>query len=146
MKTLYLQINKESFDAILNGSQTIENRWVYPSNKSTFFDIAKKGNPDAVGITPHIDDIYSDNPVIVFDTHGTVLGEPKEYDALRLVNGRRDGAPELTIEVLDVEPEVNTNDDDEPYLIEDRYRGKKLGCLALSVNYHLGKILETKNI
>lgn len=143
--TLTLQIKKESFEAILRGDQTFESRWVYPSNKSMFFHIKEQRaggfTPDELGF-----EITEDEDINYFDTLGTVLGSPREYKALRLINGRRKAAPELTIEVTDVTPEINVDEDDKPYLIEDSYRGKKVVCIALSVTYSLGKIIETKNI
>ena len=143
--TLTLQIKKDSFEAILRGDQTTESRWVYPSNKGLYFDpieVREKGfTPDELGF-----DVSGDEDIIYFDTLGTVLGAPREYDYLRLINGRSKNAPELTVEVVAASPEVNVDEDDKPYLIEDTYRGEKVGCIALGINYTLGKIVETKNI
>lgn len=143
--TLTLQIKKDSFDAILRGDQTIESRWVYPSNKSLYFDpieVREKGfTPDELGF-----ELSDDEGIIYFDTLGTVLGAPRDYAYLRLINGRRKDAPELTVEVIEVSHEIYVDNDDKSYLIEDTYRGKKVGCIALGVNYTLGRIVETKNI
>lgn len=143
--TLTLQIKKDSFDAILRGDQTTESRWVYPSNKGLYFDpieVREKGfTPDELGF-----DVSGDEDIIYFDTLGTVLSTLKDYDYLRLINGRRKNAPELTVEIIDASPEINVDENDKPYLIADTYRGEKVACIALGVNYTLGKIVETKNI
>lgn len=143
--TLTLQIKKDSFEAILRGDQTIESRWVYPSNKGLYFDpieVREKGfTPDELGF-----EVSDDEGIIYFDTLGTVLGAPRDYAYLRLINGRRKDAPELTVEVIEVSHEINVDEDDKPYLIADTYRGEKVACIALGVNYTLGKIVETKNI
>ena len=52
----------------------------------------------------------------------------------------------VTVEVVEASPEVNVDEDDKPYLIEDTYHGEKVGCIALGINYTLGKIVEMKNI
>lgn len=138
-------IGQQYFEAILRGDQTTESRWVYPSNKGLYFDpieVREKGfTPDELGF-----DVSGDEDIIYFDTLGTVLSAPREYDYLRLINGRRKDAPELTVEIIDASPEINVDENDKPYLIADTYRGEKVACIALGVNYTLGKIVETKNI
>ena len=114
--TLTLQIKRDSFDAILRGDQTTESRWVYPSNKGLYFnpiEIREKGfTPDELGF-----DVSGDEDIIYFDTLGTVLSTLKDYDYLRLINGRRKNAPELTVEIIDASPEINVDENDKPYLL-----------------------------
>lgn len=144
--TLTLQIRKENFDAILRGEQREENRWVYPSNKALFFEIKERRKegltPDQLGFSED----EEGNLTFYFDTLGTILGNARDYDYLRLINGRRKDAPELTVEVISITAEVNADENDLPYLIEDTYRGEKVGCIALGVTYELGKVIESKNI
>lgn len=74
MKKLTLQITRNNFDAILQGTQKIETRYIYPNTAKRYFV-----DPDAEELTL------------------------REYDVLYLINGRRKDSPRLTVEVKDVE-------------------------------------------
>jgi hypothetical protein len=91
MKSLTLQITKLNFDAILNGTQKVEERNIYPNT-------AKR---------------YIVNP----DTEDEL--ELIKYDALYLINGRRKDARRLKVEVLSVELIIGVDDDNKEIIYEE---------------------------
>lgn len=129
MAKLTLQIDKPCFQAILNGKQKIEHRYVYPSNvkKYVYFECEGKKYTNQ-------DDIpEGDSDVKVI---------PVEYDCLYLINGRKKDAPRLTVEVESAEFVIMTDEDgNDCYFTEN---GKEY--LVCQVWYHLGKVLGTENV
>jgi hypothetical protein len=83
MKTLTLQITKDNFFAILNGTQKQEERNIYPNTVKRYLV-----DPDKDDITPII------------------------YDALYLINGRQKQAPRLKVAVAGVEIYIETDEND----------------------------------
>lgn len=129
MKKLTLQITKDSFEAILSGNQTIETRYVYPSNKSRYVYFVHDGKS------------YKDDADIP-DDDLPVDVVPIEYDVLYLINGRRKDAPRLTVEVKSAEFIVLTDDNGEDLTFVEN--GEEY--LVCQVHYHLGKVINTENV
>lgn len=128
MKRLTLQIEKDSFQAILKGEQDVEHRYVYPSNvtKYVYFkhdskEYKRQGDPD------------DDKEIEVV---------PIKYDALYLINSRRKDAPRLTVEVKSAEYVIFTDEDGNDETFEEN--GQEY--LVSQVWYHLGKVLSTENV
>lgn len=129
MKVLSLQINKESFQAILKGEQDVEHRYVYPSNVSRYVYFKHDGKE-----YKHQEEIPDDDKEI------EVI--PVEYDVLYLINGRRKDAPRLTVEVKSAEYVIFSDEEGNDEVFEEN--GKEY--LVSQVWYHLGKVLSTENI
>ncbi len=129
MKKLTLQIKKENFDTILNGTQKIEHRFVYPTNVTRYVYFKHNGK-----VYKHQSDIPEDDlPIEIV---------PVEYDILYLINGRRKDAPRLTVEIKNAEFIIFTDDDGNDMTFTKN--GEEY--LVCQVWYHLGKILSTENI
>lgn len=129
MKKLTLQINKESFLAIMKGEQKVEHRYVYPSNQKKYVKFKCDGM---------VYDSQDDIPDGELDIE--VL--PIKYDALYLINGRRKDAPRLTVEVERAEFIIFTDENGNDIIYEENGI-EYVGC---QVWYHLGKILDTENV
>lgn len=129
MDILTLQINKECFNDILSGKQTIEHRYVYPSNASRYVRFR------------HLGKIYKNQDNIPEDENEVEV-LPVEYDALYLINGRRKDAPRLTVEVTNAEYVIfsDENGNDETFV----ENGQEY--LVSQVWYHLGKVMSTENV
>lgn len=129
MKKLTLQIDKKCFNAILNGEQKVEHRYVYPSNvkKYVYFehDGKKYINQDEIP--------EDESPIEV---------KPVEYDALYLINGRKKDAPRLLVEVERAEYVIFTDDDGNDHTFVEN--GQEY--LVSQVWYHLGNVLATENV
>lgn len=121
MKKLSLQIDKKCFNAILKGEQTVEHRYVYPSNAKKYVIEEEKENENG------------DIDVIVTPAH---------YDALYLINGRRKDAPRLLVEVKDAEFVVFTDEAGNDLTFTEN--GEEY--YVCQVWYHLGEVLETENV
>ena len=74
-KVLTLQITRNNFVEIMQGRQKVEHRYIYPSNANKY--IAEMEDEDA--------EI-----------------KPREYDALYLINGRRQNAPRMLLDVENI--------------------------------------------
>lgn len=115
-KVLTLQCKKEAFIDILEGRQKIEHRYIYPKNANMY--VEQKETDD--------------------DTEVTIL----HYDYLYLINGRRNDAPRLCVEVVDSEfvIMVDENGDDKIYIEND------IEYVECQVWYHLGNVIFSENI
>ena len=129
LKTLTLQINRESFETILNGTQKVEHRFIYPSNQSRYVRYICEGK--------EYKNLY-DTP----DNDSPIETIPVKYDALYLINGRRKDAPRLTVEVTDAEV-VRIVDEEGK---EITYEENGLVYSQCQIWYYLGKIISTENI
>ena len=129
LKFLTLQINKVSFESILNGSQKVEHRNIYPSNESRYVRYICEGK--------EYKRLY-DTP----DNDSTIETIPIKYDALYLINGRSKNAPRLTVEVLDAEVVRIVDKDGNEVVYEDN----GLVYAQCQIWYYLGKIISTENI
>lgn len=119
-KILKLQIDRACFLDILSGEQTVEHRFVYPHNAKRYViqeDVEDEDGKTVLKVTPI------------------------NYDVLHLRNGRRMDAPLLTVEILDAEFVVLT--DEKGNNLTYDAAGKILAC---QVWYTLGKILHTENL
>lgn len=121
MKKLNLQIDKKHFQAILNGEQKVEHRFVYPNNAKKYVIEEDKTDENGKEVT-------------------TVT--PVHYDALYLINGRRKDAPRMTVEVISSEFVVLTDEDGNDLTFEEN--GNEY--YVCQVWYTLGKIIDTENI
>lgn len=129
MKKLTLQITKENFNTILNGTQKVEHRYIYPSNASRYIYYKHAGK-----IYKKDDEIPEDDqPIEVI---------PVKYDVLYLINGRRKDAPRLTVEVEKAEFIVCTDENGNDVV----YTENGVDYLVCQVWYHLGKVLSTENV
>lgn len=116
-KTLTLQIHRPNFEYILTGEQKTEHRDIYPSNVNRYV-----------------------NQTV--DADGNVTATCVQYDALRLINGRRKDAPSLIVEVKSAEWVYFTDKEGRPLTYVEN--GKKY--LVAQVWYRLGKVLRTDNV
>lgn len=130
MKKLTLQIDKECFENIRTGAQTVEHRYVYPSNAKKYIHFVADGVEYATEkeIPENAEDIQC---------------IPNVYDALYLINGRRKDAPRLLVEVKDAEFVIFTDEETGEDLYYEENGEEYLVC---QVWYHLGKVLETENV
>lgn len=129
MKTLTLRIKRDFFNAILNGSKTVEVREVKPTNvtRHVFFTCDGKDYKRQADIP--------DNGLPVYV-------QPVRYDRLLLINGYHTDAPRLTVEVRKARFAIVTDDDGND--ITYRYKGKEY--VTSVVEYSLGRVLATENI
>ena len=116
-KKLTLQINRPSFQDILNGVQHVEHRFIYPSNANRY--------------------------VIQTEIEEGLDIQCVQYDELYLINGRRKEAPRLTVNVdrTDFVPFVDEDGND---LVEVGEDG--IEYIVCQVWYHLGKVTATENV
>ena len=129
MKKLTLQITKENFLTILNGTQKVEHRSIYPSNVTRYVYFKHNGKT-----YKHQEEIPEDN--------GEIEVLPIEYDVLYLINGRRKDAPRLTVEIEKAEFLICTDEEGNDQYYEEN--GQEY--LACQVWYHLGKVINTENV
>ena len=129
LKTLSLQIKKENFDTILNGTQKVEHRYIYPSNESRYVRYLCEGK--------EYKKLY-DTP----DNDSPIETIPVEYDALYLINGRRKDAPRLTVEIVDAEVVRIVDEDGNDITYEEN----GLVYSQCQIWYYLGEIISTENI
>ena len=116
-KRLTLQIDRPSFQNILNGCQHVEHRFIYPSNASRY--------------------------VTQTETDEGLDVQCVKYDELYLINGRRKDAPRLTVLVEKAEF-VPFMDEDGNDLIQVDEKGDEY--LVCQVWYYLGKVTSTENV
>lgn len=116
-KRLTLQIDRPCFKDILNGVQDVEHRFIYPSNANRY--------------------------VIQTETDEGLDIQCVEYDELYLINGRRQDAPRLTVEVESAEFVIFTDEDGNDITNVDQ-RGEEY--VVCQVWYHLGKVTSTENV
>lgn len=129
MKRLTLQITKENFQAILNGEQTVEHRYIYPSNVTQYVYFKHDGK-----------EYKKEGDIPDDDKEVEVV--PIKYDVLYLINGRRKDAPRLTVEVKNAEYVIFTDEEGNDEVFEEN--GQEY--LVCQVWYHLGEVLSTENI
>ena len=129
MKKLSLQIDKKCFNAILNGEQKVEHRYVYPSNVTKYVTFEVGGHE------------YKRQEEIP-DTDDAVTIKPIQYDALYLINGRRKDAPRQLVEVEKAEFVIFTDEDGKDLTYEQD--GQEY--LVCQVWYYLGKVISTENV
>lgn len=117
MKTLTLQITRDSFCNILDGQQQKEHRYIYPSTASRY--ILQHDNGD-----------------------GTCDVELLHYDSLRLINGRRKDAPRLLVEVTGADIIEYTDENGNIARAKD-----KLGMeyYVYGICYQLGRVIGSEN-
>lgn len=108
-----LQIDRKYFVKIARGEHKIEHRYVYSSNESRYIEE---------------------------DENGRIV--PREYDTLKLINGRRKNAPTLVVEVKKAEFYYTQDADGNDVTYVD---GDGVTCYLCEVWYYLGKVLEIKN-
>lgn len=127
-KVLTLQIDRECFNAIKNGKQKIEHRYIYPRNAKQYIYF------ECDGKTYLCQDDIPDNGKEI-----KIL--PIEYDALFLINGRRKDAPRMMIEVEKAEFYILTDQEgnDLTYMQND------IEYYAAQVWYYLDNIMFTEN-
>lgn len=114
-KVLTLQITRNNFVEIMQGRQKVEHRYIYPSNANKY--IAEMENED-------------EDP------------KPRHYDALYLINGRRQNAPRMLVEVKDAEFVICIDDEgNDITFVEDGVE-----YYECQVWYHLGAVLDVENI
>lgn len=130
MKKLTLQIDKECFNNILNGTQDVEHRYVYPSNAKKYVHFVADGV-----VCAKESEVPEDAKVVEC--------VPNKYDALYLINGRRKDAPRLLVEVKDAEFVVFQDEETGEDLYYEENGEEYLVC---QVWYHLGKVLQTENV
>lgn len=116
MKTLTLQITADNFETILKGEQKIETR---------------------ICDTEKLEDKYYEG----YEDGGWGL---KKYDALRLINGRKANAPELTVKVVDSGLETFIDENGDDLIVEDVKTGNEI--VVRRVYYRLGDVIESKNL
>lgn len=116
MTRLTLQIDRECFVAIMTGKQTVEHRYIYPSNAKKY--VVETDLPD-----------------------GDFKVDCVKYDALYLINGRRKDAPRILVEVLGAEFVVFTDADGNDLTFVEN--GEEY--LVCEVQYKLGKVLKSEN-
>lgn len=121
MKKLTLQIDKKNFQAVLKGEQKILRRYVYPNNAKKYVIEEDKTDDNGEEIT---------------------IVTPVHYDALQLVNGRKEGAPRLAVEVVSSEFVVLTDEEGNDLTFEEN--GNEY--YMCQVWYTLGNIIATENI
>lgn len=114
-KVLTLQIDKECFNTIRTGTQKVEHRYIYPSNQS----------------------LYITDELVGANTRKAL--NVRQYDALYLINGRRQNAPRMLVEV----------EWSEFVWVYDEYgneygeqRGKRYHLCQIW--YHLGNVLDVE--
>ena len=124
-KGLTLQITKKNFDLILKGEQKVEHRLVWNTTMKQF--------------------VLGSTELLVDEETGEEYCdvEPRPYDYLYLINGRKKDAPRLKVEIVDIELYVAEpeKEDVEPFYTED---GKTY--VVWEIAYHLGEVFETENI
>lgn len=116
-KRLTLQIDRPSFQNILNGCQHVEHRFIYPSNANRY-----------------VTQTQTDEGLDV---------QCVKYDELYLINGRRKEAPRLTVLVEKAEF-VPFSDEDGNDLLQVGPDGEEY--LVCQVWYYLGKVTSTENV
>lgn len=115
-KRLTLQIDKPCFKDILNGVQTVEHRYIYPSNAKKY--VIQTELPD-----------------------GGLDVQCVEYDELYLINGRRKDAPRLTVKVESAEFVIFTDEKGNDLTYTEN--GEE--WLVCQVWYHLGAVVAHEN-
>lgn len=119
MKILTLQITADNFETILKGEQKIETRLC-----------------DTEALASKYCEHYDDG--------GWGL---KEYDALRLINGRSKPSgenPELTVKVVDCAVEFLVDENGNDLIVEDIKTGNEIAVKR--IYYRLGDVIESKNL
>lgn len=108
-----LQIDREYFVKIAKGEHKIEHRLIYSSNETRYLDE---------------------------DENGEIV--PREYDTLKLINGRRKNAPTLVVEVKKAEFYYTQDADGNDVTYVD---GDGVTCYLCEIWYYLGKVLSIEN-
>ncbi len=108
-----LQIDRKYFVKIARGEHKIEHRLIYSSNENRYLDENEEGE-------------------IV----------PREYETLKLINGRRKNAPTLVVEVKKAEIYYVQDADGYDVTYVD---GDGDTCFLYEIWYYLGKVLTIEN-
>lgn len=108
-----LQIDREYFVKIAKGEHKIEHRLIYSSNETRYLDE---------------------------DENGEIV--PREYDTLKLINGRRKNAPTLVVEVEKAEIYYVQDEDGNDVTYVDKSGDT---CYLFEIWYYLGKVLSIEN-
>lgn len=116
MKILTLQITAGNFEAILKGEQKVETRLC-----------------DSLTLMKRHYELNQDNG-------GWDL---KKYDALKLINGRKNNAPELVVKVTDYLIEFFEDENGDELIFTDVKTGEEMPFTR--VCYRLGEVIEYKN-
>ena len=114
-KRLTLQIDRPCFKDILNGVQSVEHRYIYPSNANRYVT----QNETAEGL-----DV-----------------QPIQYEELLLINGRRKDAPRLVVKVKHADFIVFTDEDGKELTFKEN--GEE--WLICQVWYYLGEVVSHEN-
>ena len=117
LKILTLQIKRPNFEYILTGEQKTEHRDIYPSNANRYVRMASMED-------------------------GTTEVEAIQYDALKLINGRRPDAPSLIVKVESAEWVCMGDKDGKPLT----YVENGQTYLVAQVWYHLGEVIHTEHV
>lgn len=115
-KVLTLQIDRECFNSIKSGKQRVEHRYVYPRNAKQYIYFECGG--EIYQLQENIPDNEKEIKII-----------PIEYDALYLINGRRNDAPRMMIEV----------EKGEFYILTDE-KGNDLTYMQNGVEYYVAQV------
>lgn len=115
-KVLTLQMTRDYFIEVLHGRQKVEHRFVYPKNTSVYVDIIPHGDGDYDRV------------------------EPKKYDAIYFINGRRKEAPRMLVEVLGVEFFICV-DENGKYIT---FKENGVEYYQSKVHYQLGNVINTE--
>ena len=140
-KVLTLQIDKRCFQDILNGKQDVETRWIRPHTAPMYVTYEADGKT------------YKSEPEVP-ETAETLEFVPIEYDAMYLINGRKEDAPRLLIEIESEEIVFFAQDGDQIYEIQPndtesvpaQFEEKGKYYTYAQIWYYLGKVLFTENI
>ena len=114
-KRLTLQIDRPCFKDILNGVQTVEHRYIYPSNAKRY--VTQTETPDGLDV------------------------KPIQYEELLLINGRRKDAPRLVVQVKRADFVVFTDADGNELTFTEG--GEE--WLVCQVWYYLGEVTAREN-
>ncbi len=114
-KRLTLQIDRPCFKDILNGVQTVEHRYIYPSNAKRY--VTQTETPEGLDV------------------------RPIQYDELLLINGRRKDAPRLVVSVKRADFVVFTDGEGNGLTFTEN--GEE--WLVCQVWYYLGEVISHEN-
>ena len=115
-KRLTLQIDRPCFKDILNGVQTVEHRYIYPSNAQKY--VTQTDTPEGLDV------------------------RCVQYDELYLINGRRKDAPRLAVQVKKAEFVIFCDEEGNDLTFTEK--GEEY--LVCQVWYELGAVVAVENV